>query len=129
MGERARPMGSGAVTHRRDWKRDYGHGNANRDEAGVIATLSDGSVIHCSGLTKTALRAIAAYCDRRELKVATVSTPRTIMADLAIRTTYLNGLGRGSRAASPEQSLLGQIGRIDLCVAAPLTGPSRRLRR
>lgn len=116
------------MTHRRDWKRDYGNGNRNRDDAGVIATLSDGSVIHCTGLAKTALRAVAAHCDRWELKVCTLSTPRTIAADLDIRVTYLNGLGRRSRVSSPEQSLLGQIGRIDLYAEEPLTDHRRRER-
>ena len=106
------------MSHRRDWTLDqrerYGNGNFHRDVAGVIATLDDGSVIHCSGLVKKALGEVAAYCDRYDLRVATLSTPRTVAADLAVRDTYLNGLGRKTGALTPEASLLGRIGRTDL---------------
>ena len=94
----------------------YGNGNENRDEAGVICTLSDGSVIHVSGYTKAALEVVAAYCDRHDLAVATISTPRTVLADLRMRSTALNRLGNASRP-TPELALLGQIGRGDLAQA------------
>ena len=106
------------MTHRRNWTLDqrerYGSGNEERDEAGVIATLNNGEVIHCSGLVGTALRGIADYCDLHGLLVRSLSTLRTIVADLAVRDTYFNGLGRRVGALLPEQSLLGRIGRSDL---------------
>lgn len=106
------------MTHRRNWTDDqrerYGSGNDERDTAGVIVTFDSGEVVHCSGLAIPALRAIADYADRHELRVRTLSTPRTILADLAVRDTYYNGLGRRVGALLPEQALLGRIGRLDL---------------
>jgi len=117
------------VTHRKDWtpaqRKRYGNSNDVRDAAGAIATLDNGEVIHCTGYLRTALRVIADYCDSWGLKVVTVSTPRTIAADLKGRNTYYNGLGSRRRVNSVEQTLLGQIGRIALCAPPPL-GYSRR---
>ena len=118
------------MTHRRDWTpeqaRRYGDGNGNRDTAGVIATLTDGQVIHRKGLAFDAVREIAAYCDRYEVQVVTLSTPRTIAADLRVRGTYLNGLAHRTGVNTPEQVLLGRVGRIDLCATEPYQERRRR---
>ena len=115
------------MTPRKDWtpeqRERYGGGNEVRDSAGCIATLSDGQVVHASGLTKVALRAVADYCDLHGLKISTVSTPRTIAADLVGRNTYYNGIGRRTGINTPEQVLLGRIGRVDLCERPPITDP------
>ena len=114
------------MTHRRNWtdeqRERYGGGNDARDRAGCIATLSDGQVVHVSGKAQDSLRTIASYCDRFGLQVVTVSTPRTILADLEGRNTYYNRLGRITGSSTTEQVLLGKIGRMDLCARQPLSG-------
>jgi len=120
------------VTHRKDWtpeQRDaYGDGNQHRDAQGVIATLTDGTVCHRPGFLRDALRAVAEVADAREAKVVTVSTPRTILADLGIRATYLNGFSTKT-VNTPEATLLGQIGRADLIAELPKDGRRQRRQR
>jgi hypothetical protein len=91
------------MTHRQD----------SRDEAGVIATLSDGMVVYFGGATKKAVSNVADYCDEHGLRIVTLSTPRTIMRDLA-GSRVERKRGRTSVLRLPEPDLLGQIGRGDL---------------
>jgi hypothetical protein len=81
---------------------------------GIIATLSDGYVLHAIGSRREALRTIAAECDRRDVSVRTLSTPQSIFRDLQGSREELDRDGGASHSRWPEASLLGYIGRTDL---------------
>jgi hypothetical protein len=91
--------------------------NDRRDSFGVIATLVNTETRECDsfvvpGLVLAAIRVVCDECDLRgnEWRIRSLSTPRTILADLIGRTaTPRNGLQR-----FPEGNLLGRIGRKDL---------------
>ena len=93
--------------------------------AGVIATLTDGHVMHAPGSRREAMLRVAEVCDRRGVKIQTISTSQSIVGDLrggrpqvvarerdALDRVYLDlpvsryaGLiGRGDLVAKPRSS-------------------------
>jgi len=91
---------------------------------GVIATLTDGYVMHAPGSKRDALRTIAAECDRRDVKVLCISSPQSIYRDLfgsreeRHKGATVTGADWESPAeiVMPERQLLGHIGRLDLAL-------------
>ena len=83
---------------------------------GMIATLTDGHVMHALGSRRAALLAVVAECDRRGVRVQSLSTPQTIFRDLqGSRDDHHGHLAEGPAFVSlPERSLLGYVGRLDL---------------
>lgn len=80
-----------------------------RPDYGVTATLCSPDGRHVEtreyhGMIRPSLRVIADYCDEHDLRVVTLSTPNSILADLRGRTT----------PSRPENNLMGYIDRLDL---------------
>jgi hypothetical protein len=88
-----------------------------RDSAGVIVTVREQDTkelrtFHRPGLMADAITDACAQIDRLPGRwlISTISTPRTIAADLAVR----NSSDQRAKPLRPERILLGQIGRLDL---------------
>ena len=101
------------------------------DLGGVVATvrLPDGTLRALAepGAPLEAVRAVAAFCDRRGAKLVCVSTPQTIYTDVtgsrrrqsaAYRELAAVGERRSGQSEgnswTPEHGTLAQIGRLDL---------------
>lgn len=84
-------------------------------DAGVIATLSDGHVVHAHGSKREAMAVVAAECDRRGVMIQTISTPNTIEGDL-LGSRYQQDRGKfsGTRGQRPEAYYAAIVGRRDL---------------
>lgn len=99
-------------------------GPGPRAEAGGIATLvraHEVAVVHAVGTGW--LREVAAYCDREGYRVRTLSTPNTVYNDLqgprvgAVASNHRFARSSGQpddQVHTPERSMLGRIGRLDL---------------
>jgi len=82
--------------------------------AGVIATLTDGHVMHAHGTKRAAMAEVAAECDRRGVMIQTISTPNTIEGDLRGVRDQDRGKFNHTPSARPEAYYAALVGRRDL---------------
>lgn len=106
-----------------------GHGNGERNQQGVIVTIvsletQERRMVVSPGYFDAALADICDECDRLgpEWRIQSISTPRTIAADLVGRKEH-------GHARLPEENMLGRLGRLDLLSDAHLHEWSRSRER
>lgn len=83
---------------------------------GLTATVTDGrgglKSLVFAGSTGEAVAELVDYCDLHGVKVVSVSSPQTILADVQGRK--VSHRSRTKRMTLPESNLLGMVGRRDL---------------
>jgi hypothetical protein len=95
--------------------------------SGLVATLRRGDevqTVHFGGGTpREALAQLVGRCDAEGWRIVCISTPTTILRDLAGSREYHAGgtnahpsVRDGSDVATPERSLLNHVHRLDLLI-------------